>query len=85
MESRKTVLLRSLTDYLAETISLDELKDFVVAATWQLPETESPDSKQLAYDIELALAEESSGYLTRDELREELRGPVNQYATEAQV
>jgi hypothetical protein len=45
MESRKTVLLRSLTDYLAETISLDELKDFVVAATWQLPETESPDSK----------------------------------------
>jgi hypothetical protein len=85
MESRKTALLRSLTDYLAETISLDELKDFVVAATWQLPETENLESRQLAYDIELALADESSGYLTMDELREDLRELVNHYTVKAQV
>ena len=83
MESLESALLRHLTDYLAETISLDELKDFVVAATWQLSETERPVAKQLAYDIELALAEESSGYLTSDELREELRGLVNHYTIKA--
>jgi hypothetical protein len=85
MESLETALLRYLAAYLAETISLDELKDFVVAATWRLSGTESSEATQLAYDIELALAEESGGYLTETELREEFRGLVNRYTINAQA
>jgi hypothetical protein len=79
MESRETALLRYLTNYLVGTISLTELKDFIVAATWQLPATESLEARELAYDVELALAEESSGYLTDDELREDLRTIRDRY------
>jgi hypothetical protein len=69
----------------AGTISLAELKDFIVAATWQIPATEGPEARQLAYDIELALAKESSGHLTDDEPWEDLRGILNRYPVKTQV
>lgn len=50
-----------LKDYLAGRISLDDLKERLIDATWDRPnEDDSPDP-QLAYDIELVLAEASSG------------------------
>lgn len=72
MGSLVVAIRRHLSAYLAGTVSLDELKDWMVDATWNIEEAASPDVRQLAYDIELALAEESSGFLTREELHTDL-------------
>jgi hypothetical protein len=73
MEPLAVAIRRHLLDYLAGTVSLDEFKDWIVAATWGIDDTASPEERQLAYDVELALAEESSGFLTREELHDDLQ------------
>jgi hypothetical protein len=61
MEPLLTAIHHHLTDFLAGTMSLDELKDRMVAITWSFDDATSPEARQLAYDIELVLAEDSSG------------------------
>lgn len=59
--SKANLMHHRLKDYLAGRISLDDLKERLIDATWDRPnEDDSPDP-QLAYDIELVLAEASSG------------------------
>ena len=62
-----------LADYLAGDSSLDEFKDWLVGATWSIDEAADPAGMQLADEVKLALADESGGFLTEAELREELK------------
>jgi hypothetical protein len=61
-----------LTSYLAGNLSLDDFTEWLVGATWNIGSTGDVAASELAYSIELALAEHSSGLLTLDELRSEL-------------
>jgi hypothetical protein len=62
-----------LSRYLAGRISLVDLKERLIDATWDSEGAKSSEEMQLAYDIELVLAEASSGYLTPEELRADLQ------------
>lgn len=80
MSSRSVAIRHHLIDYLAGTISLDDLKERVIDATWDAGDAARSEECQLAFDIELVLAEESSGYLTREELNGDLRELLNRAA-----
>ncbi len=54
-------------------MSLDAFTAWIVGASWNIENTGDVGASPLAYAIELALAEYSSGFLTLDELRSELR------------
>jgi hypothetical protein len=73
MEHLETTIRRHLVSYLAGNVSLDELTNWLVRATWNIENSENAAARELAYAVELALAEYSSGLLTPDELRAELR------------
>ena len=62
-----------LISYLTGDISLDEFTAWLVGATWNIESTGDVDASQLAYAIELSLAEHSSGLLNLEELKSELR------------
>jgi hypothetical protein len=74
---------RHLIDYLAGTISLDQLKERLIDATWDSEDAAHWEALQLAYDVELVLAEESSGHLTPEELRADLQELVDRAALPA--
>ena len=65
-------LREHLAEYLAERTTLDEFKDWLVGATWDIDETGDETVTELVYEIKLALAEESSGFISERELRAEL-------------
>jgi hypothetical protein len=69
MDSQPLAMRHHLSSYLAGRISLDDLKERLVNATWDNEGAKSSEEMQLAYDIERVLAEASSGYLTPEELR----------------
>lgn len=58
--------------YLDGRASLDEFKDWLIGATWDIDVGDDPAAVALTYEIKLALAEHSSGYMAEDELRREL-------------
>ncbi len=72
MDPLAKAIRHHLTRYLAGDLSLNELQDWLVNATWSMEATASSDAVQLAYSVELVLAEFSSGFLTPDELRSDL-------------
>ncbi len=72
MDPLEKAIRHHLDRYLAGTQTLDELQDWLVNATWNVEKTASPAAAQLAYDVELVLAERSSGFLTAAELRADL-------------
>lgn len=78
MENLETTIRRHLVRYLAGQMSLDDFTDWFVGATWNIQKRGDVGAKQLVYSIELALAEASSGLLTVDELRTELRSLLNE-------
>jgi len=59
--------------FLSDDLSLDEFTAWLVGASWNIDNVGDVGASQLAYAIELALAEHSSGLLTEDELRRDLR------------
>ena len=73
METLETAIRRHLVSYLAGDATLDVFTDWLVGASWNIENKGDPDAAQLAYSIELALAEASSGLRSLDELRAELR------------
>ena len=85
MDSLAVAIRRHLIDYLAGTESLDELKVWMVAATWGIEDAASPEARQLAYDVELVLAEESSCFLTQEEFHADLRKLLDRTALNVQV
>ncbi len=66
-----------LAAYLASASSLDELKDWLVGATWDMDEAADPAATELVYDVKLTLADESSGIATKTEMDETLAALVS--------
>ena len=60
-----------LTAYLAAETSIDDFKSWIVAATWNSDQTQSPGIR-FANEIKLLLAEHSSGFRSDEELRDSL-------------
>jgi hypothetical protein len=82
MRSLEQAIRDHLDAYLSGEVSLDAFKEWMIGVTWNRDDALGSDARQLAYAIELALAEESGGYLTREELHADLRqilerSPVN--------
>ncbi len=73
MKSLEAAIRHQLVSYLSDHLSLDEFTAWLVAATWNIENVGELGASQLAYAIELSLAEHSSGLLTLEELRIELR------------
>ena len=62
-----------LAAYLADETPLDEFKDWLIGATWDIDEVGDPASIDLAYAIKSALAEQSSDIVSETVMRAELR------------
>jgi len=65
-----------LLPFLAGRVSLDDFEDWLVQNTWDIHRHGSGPAQELAYAIELRLAEYSSGHLSYEELHRELCGLV---------
>jgi hypothetical protein len=61
-----------LQAYLTGTLTLDPLKDWLVAVTWHIDKESDDPATMAVYEVHLALADQSSGLTTEDEMREEL-------------
>ncbi len=59
--------------YLRGKNSLDQFEDWFAESSWNMHKDSSGEAQHLASQIELRLAEHSSGHLPEDELRKELR------------
>ena len=62
--------------YLSGEMSLAQLEDWLVPATWDVHRTGNARAEQLASDILLHLAEHSDGWLSEVELRQRLHEMV---------
>jgi hypothetical protein len=58
-----------LLDYLSGAATLDQLKDWLISVTWDIPEDADKAARELSYEIQLALGDQSSGLTTESELR----------------
>ena len=72
MEPVEQAIREHLNGYLSGSLTLNEFQDWFIAATWNIESTAPTTAVELARDIGLVLAEATSGYLTRDELRSDL-------------
>jgi hypothetical protein len=61
-----------LVSYLAGDTPLEAFTAWLVRASWNVDQSGNRQAADLAYSIELALAEHAAGLLTEDELRNEL-------------
>ena len=61
-----------LTAYLADETTIDDFKPWIVAATWNLDQRQSPPGIRFANEIKLLLAEHSGGFRSDEEPRDEL-------------
>lgn len=68
-----------VAQYLTSRISLDQFEDWLVARSWNMHADSDRQSQKLASEIELRLAEYSSGHLTEQDLRRELVPYVTRY------
>ena|SRR5215212_950859 len=74
MMSLEAKIRHCLVSFLTGDISLDEFTAWLVGATWNIENTGDVEASNLAYAIELSLAEHSSGLLNLEELQSVLRG-----------
>ena len=72
-------ILDKLADYLVGEMSLRDFQNWFVPIAWDIEATGSPAARDLAYEIELHLAEYTSGHRTKKELREKLLPLVRNY------
>lgn len=72
-----------LARYLAKEIPLEEFEDWFVRQSWDMHVGSPEAAQKLASAIELRLAEHSSGHLTDEDLRRELRSFVATYVRSA--
>jgi hypothetical protein len=61
-----------LTTDLAGATTLDNVQDWLVGATWTIDDTGDEAVSAIVYEVKLALAEKSSGFISESELREAL-------------
>ncbi|MGH2557645.1 MAG: hypothetical protein ACRDJH_01165 [Thermomicrobiales bacterium] len=69
--SLERAIRERLAEYLDGERQLDDFKDWLVGATWNVEQSKEPAAVDLTYEIKLLLAEHSGGYLTENELRTE--------------
>ena len=62
-----------LANYLLGEISLEYFMDWFVPVLWDVEHSNNQDAIEMAYEIELRLAEYSSDYWNEDELKKLLR------------
>lgn len=62
-----------LARYLADEIPLAEFEDWFVQSTWDVRKQENQELREAVHSIELRLSEFSSGHLTEQALRKELK------------
>lgn len=74
-----------LAAFLAHKVSLGSFEDWFVQQSWDMHQDSEPNAQKVAASIELRLAEYTSGHLTEDELREELRPFASIYVNPAAV
>lgn len=74
MNSLETTIRSHLDAYLSDALSLEGFTAWLVGATWNIDNTGDEAATELAFAIELALAEHTSGLTTLVELRQALRG-----------
>ena len=70
--SLELAVREQLADYLADEITIDDLKSWLVASTWSSTPVKSTPGLQIANEIKLAFAEHSGGFRSDEELRESL-------------
>ena len=61
-----------LLDYLSGAATLDQFKDWLISVTWDMPEDADTAARELSYEIQLALGDQSSALTAEDEMREAL-------------
>ena len=61
-----------LLDYVSGAATLDQFKDWLISVTWDMPEDADTAARELSYEIQLALGDQSSGFTTESEMREAL-------------
>lgn len=71
---------KQIAGFLANQISLDDFEDWIAQRSWDAHQDSDAAAQELAYAIELRLAEHSSGHLSEVELRHELTQFVQQYS-----
>lgn len=69
----------NLVKYLAGEMSLDDFEDWFAQHSWNMHKDSNQNAQRLASAIELRLAEHSSGHLSEEQLREQLRPHVVRY------
>jgi hypothetical protein len=67
-----------LAAYLAGENTLDEFKDWLVGATWELTPDDNSVTAKLAIRIKHRLAEHSGGFISDDELKQSLQPCIYQ-------
>jgi hypothetical protein len=61
-----------LLDYLNGDATLDQFKDRLISVTWNVPDSVDSAAIEFSYEVQLALADQSSGLTTEPELRNAL-------------
>ncbi len=68
-----------LVRFLHKEISLDQFEEWLVGRSWNMHRDSEESAQKLAAAIELRLAEQSSGHLDENQLRNELLPLINTY------
>ena len=76
----ETEIRGQLARYLVGEIPLDQFEEWLVQGSWDAHLDSEGSAQELAYNVELKLAEFSSGHLSEEELRRGLR-PLLEYCT----
>jgi hypothetical protein len=80
LEDLEAAIRHQLASFLSDRMSLDEFTAWLVGSTWNIDPVSEPEASQLAYAIELALAEHTSELVTLEGLRAELHD-ISQHAS----
>jgi hypothetical protein len=62
-----------ISQLLADKVDLDSFEDWIVRNTWNIHLSGSSAAENLAFAVEESLSEYSSGHITIEDLREELK------------
>lgn len=71
--SLKIRIREHLAEYLTGNASLDDFKDWLIGATWEVEKLGEPDAVELTFDTKMELAEHPSERFLETELRDRLR------------
>jgi hypothetical protein len=74
-----------LVNYLSGESSLDSFDDWLSAETWNIHQTGDVGAEKLTFAIELLLSEHSSGHVSDEQLDDELKTLLRDFAASVTV